>query len=144
MRYQVHRTKDFEGTDWIEIGPGKYDRKHWQPGFLYVWEEDFVCAEIIIGKHWRDYDHFAMNDIPQNIGLAIVNDWRRAATNLQNLDHSVSNILSIDENLYISPLSVDSSSIENSRDQIASMLTELASSCETFIQDAGGFCVLGL
>ena len=144
MQYQVHRVKDFEGTDWVEVGPGKYDGKHWQPGYLYIWEVDFVPAEVIVGRHLADYDHFAMNDIPRDVGLAIVNDWRQVGAELLGSTRQGLKILSERGNVDMSPLSIDPKSIEANRNQIASMLETLASSCEEFIRDADGFCILGL
>jgi hypothetical protein len=144
MQYQVHRTKDFEGTDWVEIGPGTYDGKHWQPGFLYISEENFVPAELIVGRHLPGYDHYAMNNVPRDAGLAIVEDWRRTGVELRSSARQAFEILSVRGNNEISPLSIEPNSIENNRNQIAAMLKTLASSCEEFIRDAEGFCILGL
>ena len=58
--------------------------KHWQDGFLFVWEDAFGMAEGIVLKHFKDYDHFEMNDIPKNVGKLITVDWKKAASTLES------------------------------------------------------------
>jgi hypothetical protein len=44
--YTVYRSKaDLLGTAYIELVAGKYERRHWQEGSLFVDDEDFVAAE---------------------------------------------------------------------------------------------------
>ena len=58
MDYRVRRTKaELDSSGYMEIGPGQYSGKHWQDGFLFVWEDAFGMAEGIIVKHYPDYDH---------------------------------------------------------------------------------------
>lgn len=139
MRFSVHYSKDFEGTDYIEIGPGNYDRKHWQEGFVFVWEDDFFVAEDLILKHIKDYDHFATNNIPPDIGPIIVAEWKAAANALKvgkKRADEVLCLMHVNEEI--------KKDLEENRSQTANMLNELAVSCEGFIQDRAEFCILGL
>ncbi len=56
---------------YVEIGPGVYSGKHWQDGFLFVEEKAFLLAAGIVAKHFPDYDHFSMNNLPNVIGRRV-------------------------------------------------------------------------
>ena len=87
MDYRIRRDPaELDSTGYIEIGPGRYAGRHWQPGFLFVWEDAFGMAEGIVVRHLPEYDHFDMNDIPRAVGLTIVADWRSAAAQLPVLN----------------------------------------------------------
>lgn len=89
MDYKIRRKKsELDSTGYMEIGPGKYSGKHWQDGFLFVWEDAFGMAEGIVLKHFKDYDHFEMNDIPKGVGQLIANGWKKAALSLEHADQS--------------------------------------------------------
>ncbi|MFZ4396090.1 MAG: hypothetical protein ACOYOU_10745 [Kiritimatiellia bacterium] len=71
MDYQIRAdSKELDPTGYMEIGPGRYNKKHWQPGFLFIWEDAFGMAEGIVTKHFPSYDHFGMNDISKKIASA--------------------------------------------------------------------------
>lgn len=81
--YQIRtdpKAKELDSTGYMEIGPGRYNKKHWQPGFLFIWEDAFGMAEGIVTKHFPSYDHFGMNDISNKIGKEIITEWRTAAS----------------------------------------------------------------
>jgi hypothetical protein len=87
MDYTVYRDANKLGsTGFIEIGVGNYSGRHWQEGFLFVWEDAFTIAEGIVARHHASYDHCGMNDIPRESGLAIAKDLRSAAAAVPTID----------------------------------------------------------
>jgi hypothetical protein len=139
MDFRVHGTKDFEGSCYMEVGPGRWSGGHWQPGFLFIDEDDFVVAEGIIGKHFPEFDHYGMNDIPEAVALSIVEDWRDAARALASHKTAVSAVLHLGQgNEY------REGRLEADRARIAAMISDLAEACDAFTKEASGFCVLGL
>ena len=139
MRYLVHHTKDFDGTHFVEIGPGKYSGKHWQKGFLFVDDEDFTAAEGLIRKHLSKYDHYAMNDVTTDTAFDVIAEWRKAAKELVFRKRAAFEILSLQ---FVS----DSykKDLENERLNVSNMLIELADSCEKFVHGKSCFCILGV
>ena len=63
-----------EGTCYIEIVPGKYQKKHWQEGSLFFNEEAFGFIEPIFERFINGYDHYSMNDASKMEWLKIVNE----------------------------------------------------------------------
>jgi hypothetical protein len=46
MDYAIRRNpRELDSTGYMEIGPGRYAGKHWQDGFVFVWEDAFAVAE---------------------------------------------------------------------------------------------------
>ena len=138
MSFDVHHSKDFEGTAFVEIGPGKYTGKHWQPGFLFIDEDYFFVAESLITACVNRHDHYAMNDYSRDDALAIVDCWRSAARTLVESEESAIDVLRLERSYN------DKVALENERAQITHMLESLAASCDKFIEDHSGFCILGL
>ena len=142
MDYAIRRNpRELDSTGYIEIGPGSYAGKHWQDGFIFVWEDAFGMAEGILSRHMPAYDHFGMNDIPRDIGLTVIADWRNAADFLGDLSpteiHTALNLAaSYHEQL--------ESEIETHRVEIARLLRELADECEGFYRRSEWICVLGM
>jgi len=139
MEFFIHRERDFDGTAYVEIGPGTYSGKHWQPGYLFIDEDDFFPAEQALRTHVSNYDHYDMNNIAKDVGERVIAEWRITAANLSSKKESAAAILDVE---------TDSDSFRNSlesdRGKIAAMLSELADSCESFCEKDSGFCVLGL
>lgn len=131
MTFRVHYTKDFEGTDYIEVGPGAYDGKHWQPDFVFIDEFSFYVAEGIVQKHFPAYDHYGMNSIPEAAARGIVAEWKEAAHALVTSSEAMPELLGLNR-------------LERDRAEIARFLQELAGICETFIVNKSSFCILGL
>ena len=125
----------------MEIGPGRYSGIHWQPGFLFVWEDAFGMAEGIVARHLPEYDHFDMNEIPRAAGLAVVAEWRAAAAELPALDEDAAHLRL---NLDASYRTWVGDEIAAHRQEIASLLRELADECEGFYQKGEWVCVLGM
>ena len=142
MEYSVYRDpKTLDSTGYMEIGPGRYSGKHWQQGFLFVWEDAFSIAEGIFTRHFTDYDHFAMNDIPRDSGLAIASDLRYAAILLNTVDAKVAiELLSLPEWARAD----FSAELVKHRDDIQVMLNEIASTLEQAYQTDDYACVLGM
>lgn len=141
MDYRLrHRKEELVSTNFLEIGPGKYVGAHWQEGFLFVWDDAFIVAEGILAKHFPDFDHYAMNNLPEEIGEKVIAEWRDVANRLDRLDpaaarralHLVNDDPELDREL------------ATRRHEIARMLRELADECEKFYQQSEWICVLGI
>ncbi len=74
-----------EGTAFIELVPGRFDGRHWQPRSIFVKEDAFVVAEGIIARHYEGYNPLGPNEIPREIGRLVLEDWRSAAIALGDL-----------------------------------------------------------
>jgi len=131
MPFQIHYTKDFKGTDYIEVGPGTYDGKHWQPDFVFISEEDFWIAEGIVHRHFSDYEHYGMNSIPEAAAQSIVSEWRNAA-------------LALEANSDVASELLGKIIFQYDRAEISRFLKELADICDGFIVSKSSFCILGL
>jgi hypothetical protein len=142
MDFRIYRKEeDIDSTGYIEIGPGKYSGKHWNEGFLFIWEDAFGMAEGIIAKHFPDYDHFSMNDLSKVTGQRIIADWREVATKMESMTpDEIHSALNLDAS-YRTRLDEE---IVSSRDQIAEMLGKLADECNGFYQKEDWICVLGV
>ncbi len=115
-----------DSTGYMEIGPGRYAGTHWQDGFLFVWEDAFGMAEGILVKHLPSYDHFAMNDLPKDIGRKVTTEWREVAGRLNSMSaeqaHTALN-LGASYRARTHPLNAE---VIPHRAEIARMLSELA------------------
>ncbi len=60
------------GTCYVEIVPGKYQKKHWQEGSLFFEEETFGLIEPIFERTINGYDHYAMNDASKSEWINII------------------------------------------------------------------------
>lgn len=58
----IRGKSELEGTCYIEVIPGKYQKKHWQEGSLFFDEEAFGFIEPIFERCISGYDHYSMND----------------------------------------------------------------------------------
>ncbi len=142
MDYRIRRNKeDLDSTGYMEIGPGRYSGAHWQDGFLFVWEDAFGMAEGIVAKHFPAYDHFGMNDLPKEIGIKIVAEWREVAEKLKELSPEEGARLL---NLAASYRSHLEEEIAQNCNAIAAMLEELSNECDRFYRQNEWVCVLGM
>lgn len=142
MDYTVYRDpEELDSTGYMEIGTGKYSGKHWQPGFVFVWEDAFSMVEGIVAKHLSDYDHFGMNDIPRQSGLAIASDLRQAAAVLVAASATeVSELLALPDWLRAR---FDIELVQH-RDEIRAMLVAIATRLEAAYQTEDFACILGV
>jgi hypothetical protein len=142
MDYAIrHHASELDSTGYMEVGPGRYDGRHWQDGFLFVWEDAFGMAEGILAKHLPEYDHFGMNDVPKAIGLAVVAEWRRVAEALPGMSaDEASDAL----NMVATYSSRLDDEVEEHRGEIATLLRELADACERFYERGDWVCILGM
>ncbi len=124
----------------MEIGPGRYQGNHWQPGFLFVREDAFAMAEGILATHVADYDHFGLNEIPREVGTRVIADWRSAASRLGELAvQDAGEALHFDA-AFRAGLEGE---LEGQQDGIRHLLHELADACERFYETNDWVCVLG-
>lgn len=142
MDYEIRRKKsELDSTGYMEIGPGKYSGKHWQDGFLFVWEDAFGMAEGIIMKHFKDYDHFGMNDVPKEIGILISSDWLQAASALKTAsEEQYQELLNLD----IAYRTYMQTEVSENKESIIKLLIELANSFEQFYKAEDCVCILGM
>ncbi|MDH5178185.1 MAG: hypothetical protein OEZ39_00840 [Gammaproteobacteria bacterium] len=142
MDYQIRRKKsELDSTGYMEIGPGKYAGKHWQEGFLFVWEDAFGMAEGVVLKYFNSYDHFGMNEIPKDTGVLISAEWRKAADNLPAADASeYPSLLNLDA-AYRSNLEAE---VSGNKQSISQLLIELADSLDEFYKTEDWVCILGM
>ncbi len=142
MDYRIRRKRsELESTGYMEIGPGKYSGAHWQDGFLFVWEDAFGMAEGILAKHLLSYDHFGMNDVPKELGLRVIAEWRMVAGKLEGLTiEDACKAL----NLMASYHCHLENEVAAHRDAIAGLLSTLADECERFYGESDWLCVLGM
>lgn len=139
MEFRIHHSKDFDGTDFFEIGPAQYSGKHWVAGYMFIQEFDFSVAEQALNNHLPNYDHYAMNNVDENSGREIVTEWKSLATELTFEGKPAWAILGLE-----SEFEEYKTYLEENRTKISQMLAQLASECETFCTEASGFCILGL
>ncbi|MBK8246672.1 MAG: hypothetical protein IPK85_04640 [Gemmatimonadetes bacterium] len=142
MDYVIRRrASELDSTGYMEVGPGRYDGRHWQDGFLFVWEDAFGMAEGILARYLPEYDHFGMNDVPRSVGLAVAAEWRRVAEALPSMTadeasdalHLVATFSTrMDDEVY------------EHRGEVADLLLELADAFERFYALEDWVCVLGM
>jgi hypothetical protein len=142
MDYLIRRkATGLDSTAYMEIGPGRYSGKHWQEGFLFVGEDAFKMAEGILARHFPDYDHFAMNQIPMEVGMKIIDEWQQAADALHHaIPSEAARLLRLDASRHAGL----ENEITRHADAIAAMLKELSSECRAFYERDGWICVLGM
>ncbi len=142
MDYEIRRKKsDLDSTGYMEIGPGKYSGKHWQDGFLFVCENSFGVAEGIIMKHFKDYDHYGINNIPKEEGLSISSEWLHVASALKNAGKDeCQKLLNLD---VVYKKYMEAEVFEN-RASIIKLLVELSNSFEQFYKMEEWICILGV
>ena len=142
MDYLIRRkATELDSTGYVEIGPGRYSGAHWQDGFLFVWEDAFGMAEGILAKHFSAYDHFAINEIPKEIGMKVIDEWRQAAGALYSTNPAeTAQMLNLDASYHTGL----ENEIAEHRDAIAVMLKELAAECGSFYQSEDWISVLGI
>lgn len=73
----IRDKSELEGTCYIEIVPGKYQKKHWQEGSLFFDEETFGFIEPIFERCMSGYDHYGMNDGSIQEWLKIINELEK-------------------------------------------------------------------
>jgi hypothetical protein len=140
--YRIRREKsEPDSTGYMEVGRGKYSGRHWQEGFLFIWEDAFGMAEGILAKHVPNYDHFSMTDVPRDVGLKVIAEWRDIAERLAGMSpqevHAALNLAAS----YRDRLD---SEVDAHRSEIAGMLRELAAACSSFYEREEWVCVLGM
>jgi hypothetical protein len=124
----------------MEIGPGRFSGRHWQPDFLFVAEDDFRLAEGILYKHFPNFDHYDINEIPDEAAYAIAREWAAASQHLSSAKAEA-----IGKLLHLPLADADTiSEITTHRIAVSNMLKELSSACAAMARDAGMICILGV
>jgi hypothetical protein len=142
MDYRLRHSKaELDSTGYMEIGPGKYTGSHWQDGFVFVWEDAFGVAEGIVEKHFPDYDHMGMNDVPRHAAVKIISEWKAVADRLPGLDPSE---IQREMNLVAPHFAGLAGEVESDRLEVSGFLRSLANECENFVQQSDWMCILGM
>jgi hypothetical protein len=142
MDYRIRRSKgELDSTGYVEIAPGKYSGKHWQDGSLFIWGDAFGMAEGILAKHFPEYDHLAMNDIPKHVGTKVIAEWRDAARRIPTLPPGKAYDAL---NLRASYRERLDEEFDRGRVEIAEMLELVALECDAFYQRGEWVCILGV
>jgi hypothetical protein len=98
-------------------------------------------AEGIVTRHFPEYDHFGMNDLPRSVGQAVIGEWREVAGRLETLDaHDAHAALNLD----VIYREVMSREIVSHRKEIAELLRQLADASERFYRANDWICILGM
>jgi len=107
---------------------------------LFIWEDAFGMAEGIVMKHFKDYDHFGINDIPKEIGTLISSEWLQIASTLKSAEeaeyHELLNLDVVYHTYIITEFSENNESIIN-------LLIELSKSFKQFYKAEKWVCILG-
>ena len=142
MDYLIRRDPSaLDSTGYVEIGPGQYAGKHWQPGFVFVWEDAFGLAEGILRRHLPSYDHYDMNDVPREVGLPVCAEWRVAASQLPGWAPSEAvERLGLNQ-VYLGGWEAE---LAAHGKEIARMLESLAEDVEGFYRQGDWVCILGI
>lgn len=75
----IRNKAELEGTAYIELLPGRYNKQCWNEGSLFFEEDVFGYLEAIISRHVPSYDHYAFTEISANRWAAIVRDFQSLA-----------------------------------------------------------------
>lgn len=98
-------------------------------------------AEGIVAKHFLDYDHFSMNDIPKDVGRKVTAEWRDGASWMKSMNpEQIYAALNLDRS-YHQRLDTE---ILLHRVDIADMLRELADGCDEFYEHEDWVGILGM
>ena len=92
-------------------------------------------------KHFEDYDHFGMNDIPKEKGALISSEWCKAALSLKTANENEYQELL---NLNVVYKAYMAKEITENRESIIKMLNELCNSFEQFYKKEEWVCILGM
>ena len=142
MDYRIrHAKSELDSKSYVEIASGRYSGARRQDGSIFVAEDSFTVVEGVIARHFSDYDHGAMNDIPKDVGSRIVAEWREIAEWLP--------VLKVDEarvalNMATSFGRGFDDELTKHRAAVIELLRGLAESCEGFYSRGEWICVLGV
>jgi len=125
----------------MEIGPGKYSGDHWQDGFIFILDDSFSLMEGIIERHFPEYDHYGMNDIPRESGLAIASDLRIASLTLGDTNPKDSLDISV---LFGIQSRWGERALVDHRGELQIMLDEVAATLEQAYLTGDYACILGM
>ena len=142
MKYKIIKDKNkLCGTNYIEIGSGKFAGKYWQNSSLFIHEYDFNVAEGIVAKFFKEYDCYGINNIPKETGITILSQWRKAAEAIDKTKkqkyYTLLNLSAVNN-------AVLTEEIFKNKEAIKKMLNELADEVEKFYKNSNWINILGL
>jgi hypothetical protein len=142
MDYRIRRAKsELDSTGYIEIAAGKHTGAHGQDGSLFVREDAFTAVEGVVARHFPDYDHCAMNDIPKDVGNRIISEWREIAEWMPVMKPDEVRV-ALNVATWFGASFDDE--ITNQRAALIELLRGLADGCDDFYSRGEWFCVLGV
>lgn len=142
MEFIVYRDPTIlESSAYMEIGAGKYSGKHWQDGFIFVSDDTFPLLQSIIERHFPEYGHYRMNDVPRESGLAIASDLRIASQALGDTNQKDALELSV---LFHGQSRWVERVLVHHREEVQNMLDEVAATLEQAYVANDYSCILGM
>ena len=92
--FKILSKKDLgEDTNFMEFGKGSLPETFWNDSSYYCEEGAFAVLEGCIYKRFPSYDHYDNHEIPKEIGLMIINDWKLALIALSDTSLSTAQSL---------------------------------------------------
>ena len=98
-------------------------------------------AEGILSKHFPAYDHLGMNDVPREIGIRIIAEWREVARKLKEMTPSEAHRALELPNWYLPGLETE---ISAHWEEIAAMLHDISDECDCYYREGDWICILGM
>ncbi len=77
MSWMITDLTKLRGTCYIEVLPGEYKGRSWNPESVYFTEKNFAVIETAIRDHCPDYNPYGFTDIDRSVWSDIVADLER-------------------------------------------------------------------
>lgn len=74
---------ELEGTCYFEFAPGRYSKKHWQEGWVYLEEDVMYLLEPVFIKIMPGFDWYSMNEISRYQWFLIVDELKKLKESLK-------------------------------------------------------------
>ena len=141
MDYRIRRSgSELDSTGYVEITPGKFTGARWRDGSLFIPEDAFTVVEGVVARYFPGYDHAAMNDIPKDLGISVVSEWREIAEWLPVMKADEVRV-ALNVTTWFGASFDDE--LTNHRADLIELLRGLADGCDEFYSRGDWLCVLG-
>ncbi len=143
MSWMISDLNELEGTCYIEVLPGKYNGKCWNPQSVFFDEEHFGFIEPTIARHCPKQDHYSFTDINSSI-------WENILTDLESLRDKVndaSQLSDIRENVGLFFNTTEERFLESEAENmklLRQMLSDFIQWARTKLESYDNMAVLGI
>ena len=79
MSWMITDRTELSGTCYIEVLPGRYENRCWNPQSVFFAEEHFCFIEPTIIRHCAEHDHYSFTDIDRSKWQHILADLEQFA-----------------------------------------------------------------